>query len=213
MTFVERGGRGPSRTPIGITPLGGCTALGTSLPSTVRCPFAATYSSVTFKVKDGNDRVMGHTTAVKFFIYGGDGNDNLRGGWANDGIYGEDGNDYLFGDRGDDSIYGGDGNDVLVGGPGTQRGLSGDAGNDDLLDGSGDSVLRGDEGNDSIADSGGEDSIRGGSGNDTINARDSRRDRIDCGRGSRDRVIVDAREASSVQDMLDDGCEHIVRPR
>jgi RTX calcium-binding nonapeptide repeat (4 copies) len=213
LTFVDRGTFGRSRRPIGITPLGGCTALGTSLPSTVSCPFAATFRRVQFRLGDGNDRLTGHTTSVTLSIYGDRGNDILRGGAANDGLYGEDGNDTLFGNGGDDSMYGGRGDDILTGGAGTQRGISGEDGDDDILDGTGDSTLRGGEGNDSIADSGGEDNIEGGAGNDRISARDGRRDVIGCGRGSADRAVVDAREASTVQQMLDNGCESIVVPR
>jgi Ca2+-binding RTX toxin-like protein len=49
-------------------------------------------------------------------IFGGGGNDVIRGSYEADVFYGEAGNDYLFGSRGADLLYGGDGNDVLNGG-------------------------------------------------------------------------------------------------
>jgi|GEM_PF-259753 len=50
--------------------------------------------------------------------YGYDGNDVLRGGWANDTQYGGAGNDTLMGNYGDDVLVGGSGNDLLEGNEG-----------------------------------------------------------------------------------------------
>jgi hypothetical protein len=208
MTFVEEGtSGGRARRPIGIT-LGVCTLVD-DRPAAASCPFSVDLRRIQFHVGNGNDTVTGHTTDVELSIYGGDGNDTLRGGWARDGLYGEGGNDYLFGGRGDDSIYGGEGDDVLEGGAGTQRGLSGEDGNDSLIDREGNSTLRGGRGNDHIADDGGEDRIEGGAGNDVINARDGERDLVNCGPGGRDRTIVDNRDRVSGEH----GCESLIRPR
>ncbi|WP_158520982.1 choice-of-anchor Q domain-containing protein [Fuerstiella marisgermanici] len=76
-------------------------------------------------------------------IIGGDGDDHLFGGSANDILIGGDGDDKLYGGRGDDVLSGGDGNDklfgeeghdVLIGGAGRDK-LSGGSGNDLLIGG------------------------------------------------------------------------------
>ena len=81
-------------------------------------------------------------------MYGGAGEDELKGNSGNDLIYGGGGDDFLYGDCRDydfsiceyyhvhdehsggiDTIYGGDGNDLIVGGVGADD-LSGGAGAD-----------------------------------------------------------------------------------
>lgn len=85
----------------------------------------------------GNDTVnIG--IAHNAIVYGGNGNDILRGASAGDLLDGGDGNDQLFG---------GGGNDVLIGGDGADR-LSGGVGSDLLIGGSGADTLKGDSGND-----------------------------------------------------------------
>src|SRR5258708_1586781 len=49
-------------------------------------------------------------------LFGGDGNDTLTGGSANDLLFGQSGNDTLLGKGGDDLLFGGDRNRTLPGG-------------------------------------------------------------------------------------------------
>jgi hypothetical protein len=75
----------------------------------------------------GNDDIQ-VAGAVRFaaWLYGGDGNDRLKGGNAHD---------LLFGGLGNDNLLGGQGNDLLGGDAGADR-LVGEAGDDILIDGS-----------------------------------------------------------------------------
>ena len=100
------------------------------------------------------------------------GNDRLRGGLGNDTQDGGSGNDSIDGGAGNDQQSGGSGNDLLKGGTGFDV-MSGGPGNDRLIGGSGGDV------------------ISGGAGNDTIDARDHRRDEVNCGAGKHDRARVD----------------------
>jgi Ca2+-binding RTX toxin-like protein len=51
-------------------------------------------------------------------LYGGDGNDRLKGGKGADVLIGGEGNDHLNGHQGNDILVGGAGSDRLLGGPG-----------------------------------------------------------------------------------------------
>jgi Ca2+-binding RTX toxin-like protein len=62
-------------------------------------------------------------------VYGGAGNDILRGNGANNQLNGSGGNDILIGNAGFDGLYGGDGNDALYGGADGNN-LFGGLGND-----------------------------------------------------------------------------------
>ncbi len=73
-------------------------------------------------------------------IYGGNGNDNIRG------LGGED---YIEGNAGNDRIRGNDGNDTIYGQEGEDR-LSGGRGNDLLFGGTQGDELWGDQGNDTL---------------------------------------------------------------
>uniref|UniRef100_UPI00333EE051 calcium-binding protein n=1 Tax=Sandarakinorhabdus sp. TaxID=1916663 RepID=UPI00333EE051 len=97
-------------------------------------------------------------------IYGGNGNDQIGGGWGHSTIYGEAGNDRIS-TRGFAS--GGDGNDRLTGTSGSQQ-LFGDAGNDELLGGTEADVLDGGADNDEVKGEGGDDLLTGGSGIDLL---------------------------------------------
>ncbi|MEM5474120.1 VCBS domain-containing protein [Hoeflea sp. AS60] len=74
-------------------------------------------------------------------VFGGSGNDTLRGRGGNDEIHGGDGDDningnsnvdVLYGDAGDDTINGGGGNDTITGGTGADFILGG-GGNDTVI--------------------------------------------------------------------------------
>jgi glucose/arabinose dehydrogenase len=113
----------------------------------------------------------------------------LKGLAGDDRIDGLAGDDCLRGDGDDDLLRGAAGADVLMGGDGRDR-LVGGAGADRLLGASGRDRLDGGAGNDSLNGGRGPDVVAGGKGNDRIDARNRRRDRIDCGRG-RDTVLAD----------------------
>ena len=63
---------------------------------------------------DGNDTLDGSAADVRLELYGGAGNDTLRGGSKNDVLSGGDGNDYLSGGKGQDVMFGGSGADTFV---------------------------------------------------------------------------------------------------
>ena len=52
----------------------------------------------------------------------------------------------------------------------------------------------------------GKDKLFGGAGNDTLDARDGKRDTVDCGAGRRDLARVDRRDRVR-------RCERVKRPR
>jgi Ca2+-binding RTX toxin-like protein len=95
---------------------------------------AADLVSLTHKVTEGNDSLLGLR-----------GNDSFSGLGGDDLITGNDGNDVLLGDGGNDSLEGGAGNDTLEGGAGNDV-LFGDAGDDTFVVGR--------QGNDTIANYG-----------------------------------------------------------
>lgn len=159
----------------------------------------------------GDDRLTG--TAASETICGLAGDDVIFGLAGDDTLFGD-----LCGDpaaktpAGDDTLHGGAGNDALYGQGGNDR-LYGDSGRDRLLGGHGDNVLCGGTGRDTLDGGSGDDRItgdacfprpsrpgsraatvnryRGGAGNDTIDARNGRRETVDCGTGTRDVAIVD----------------------
>ncbi|MDE0391731.1 MAG: calcium-binding protein [Rhodospirillales bacterium] len=94
-------------------------------------------------------------------VFGGEGDDTLKGGDDPDDLYGEEGDDSLFGGEGADRLFGGEGNDTLDGGAGEDL-LVGGEGNDTLTGGAGADtfVFTPDHGDDTITDfSDGEDLI------------------------------------------------------
>ena len=142
---------------------------------------------------DGDDTLTGDALANA--ICGLLGNDTISGLAGNDRLFGDScgarapagGRDTLRGGNGDDRLYGGAGNDALDGGAGRDS-LDGGAGNDRLT--------------------GGRDpnAIKGGAGDDSVNARNGKRDTVDCGSGRRDSASVD--RADRVR-----GCEKVKRAR
>ena len=89
------------------------------------------------------------------YVFGGDGNDTIRG---------LGGNDDLFGDDGRDKLHGGAGNDWLEGGEG----------NDDLFGGDNNDFLWGEEGDDELFGDNNDDYLDGGEGADTLDGGDGR---------------------------------------
>lgn len=122
---------------------------------------------------DGNDVLRGSDSAV---FYGGNGNDRLVGGGGvwDLGPYGGPGNDTITGCATD--CYGGPGNDSLTGTDETNN-LYGEDGNDtlhgkgdadSLYGGKGNDRLYGDQGNDTLFGNSGNDALYGGTGTDKL---------------------------------------------
>jgi hypothetical protein len=139
----------------------------------------------------GNDILFGDLCNVKAKLAaaqaGTGGNDTLNGGTGNDTVYGAAGNDKLSGDDGNDKLFGGDGNDTLSGGKGN-----------DSLDGG--------NGNDKLTGGAGVNAYNGGAGNDSINARNGKKETVNCGTGKSDKATVD--KADKVK-----GCEQVKRAK
>ena len=129
----------------------------------------------------GNDDLNGGSAGDQ--LYGGDGNDTLRGFGGSDGLHGNagddtilggDGNDFLYGFTGADSLYGEAGNDVIIG----------DAGDDVIYAGDGDDDVYGNDGNDFIKGEAGSDDLFGQDGDDYIEGNDAN-DNLFGGEGAR----------------------------
>jgi probable HAF family extracellular repeat protein len=119
------------------------------------------------KATSGNDRLTG--TSARNVICGLGGNDTINGLPANDTLFG-DGCGVKA--KAFDAAAGADGNDTLNGGKGNDK-LYGAGGNDTLNGGPG------------------VNTYSGGRGNDTIDARNGRKETVDCGSGKKDVAIVD----------------------
>jgi Ca2+-binding RTX toxin-like protein len=148
----------------------------------------------------GNDILTG--AASPNVICGLGGNDTLNGLGGNDTLFGDacgakskaevaaaatGGNDALNGDNGNDKLYGAGGNDTLNGGKGNDK-LYGGRGNDKLVGGPG------------------VNTYSGGPGDDTINARNGKKETVDCGPGKKDVATVDKRDRTK-------GCEKVKRAK
>ena len=133
----------------------------------------------TIKGGYGNDDIDGQAGANTMYgeepghvtIVGGSYSDFIRGGTAqieNDTIYGGPGNDVLRGMEGDDDIYGEDGDDNIEGFNGADD-IWGGNGNDDIDGGDGADNIRGEGGNDVLKpiQDGFVDTVDGGTGTDT----------------------------------------------
>jgi hypothetical protein len=89
------------------------------------------------------------TVARNFKIYGGGGNDTIRGSARSDSLYGEAGRDSIVAGSYNDHLDGGDDNDTLDGGGSTDALYGGD-GDDTLIDTSDSGILDGGAGVDTI---------------------------------------------------------------
>lgn len=140
----------------------------------------------------GNDQIRGGAFRDRLFgnagedrLFGGGGGDVLTGGTGVDRLWGESGNDRLFGSGGGDALYGGKGNDVLHGQNGGDL-LNGAAGRDTLVGGQGQDTLLGHRGNDLLTGGSGKDVFlfHKNHGSDTITDFEIGRDIIQIGRGA-----------------------------
>lgn len=122
-------------------------------------------------------------------IMGTQGRDRIRGTAGNDVICALGGRDKISSGRGRDLIDAGKGGDVAKGGKGRDL-ILGLAGKD---------RLRGNKGGDRIGDGRGRGIVNGGRGADVISARDRRPDRIDGGRGKRDKAKVDRKRDRTIR--------------
>jgi Ca2+-binding RTX toxin-like protein len=153
-----------------------------------------------FGATNGNDKIKGTSAG-----------ETICGLLGNDVIKALGGNDVVFGDKcnvqaktagakaasgGNDTVHGGAGNDKIYGAAGADK-LTGGSGNDTLVGGAG---------NDKLDGGSGVNSYNGGPGNDTINARNGKRETIDCGPGKKDSATVD--KADTVR-----GCEKVKRAK
>ena len=110
------------------------------------------------------------------------------------------------------SLFGGPGHDVLTGGTHRDR-LFGEGGHDLVEGGVRHDELDGGPGNDRLVGGRGRDTLEGRAGSDTLEAREDRsageepkNDRVDCGKGRRDKATVDHRDAVR-------RCERVARDR
>ena len=143
------------------------------------------------RMAGGQDIYSGASGVVHGRVYGGAGDDQLRGGDAIDALLGEAGNDVLLGRGGDDQLTGGGGSDLLRGGNDDDT-LSGGKGADQLFGQNGDDGLSAHAGNDTLRGGRGDDLLSGGSGKDILDGgRDD--DRLTGGTGAD--VFVFARNA------------------
>lgn len=104
--------------------------------------------------QEGNNSIDALNSRLPVEMYGGNGNDSLKGGLNNDRLYGDEGNDSLFGDAGNDLLSDNGGNDTLIGGEGSDS-MFGGTGDDSYdVDNTGDVITeRVDQGNDTVKSS------------------------------------------------------------
>jgi Ca2+-binding RTX toxin-like protein len=140
------------------------------------------------------------------------GKDNLDGTAHADVICGLLGNDTINGLGGNDTLWGdacGDKVKALLGSAAVKDGkdtLNGGSGSDKLYGAGGNDKLSGGAGNDKLFGGGGTNKYSGGSGNDTVNARNKKKETVNCGSGKKDVAIVDKKDKVK-------GCEKVKRAR
>ncbi|MEO0360091.1 MAG: calcium-binding protein, partial [Pseudomonadota bacterium] len=113
----------------------------------------------------GDDTIRGF--AERDTLFGGDGDDALRGGIDNDRLRGDAGDDEARGQGGADRLFGQLGDDTLIGGLGEDT-LKGAADDDRLVGGGAADRLFGGIGDDRLNGSAGEDRLIGGAGDDFL---------------------------------------------
>lgn len=122
------------------------------------------------KVRIGSKTLKGFAADQQIVVYGLGGSDYIISNtkdFYSYTIFGGDGNDYIATGNADDTIAGEAGNDRITAGEGNNV-LSGGAGNDSLNARNGDDILDGGDGNDNMVSNGGNDTLLGGAGNDRM---------------------------------------------
>lgn len=119
----------------------------------------------------GGDDSFENSTSIPSRLLGGDGNDTLQGGSAEDIINGGRGDDILQGMESADRIIGSSGDDMIFGGEGGDR-LFGTSGANVIEGGTGDDLIFGGDDSDRIFGQDGIDSIFGLGGDDFLDAGD-----------------------------------------
>ncbi len=158
---------------------------------------------------DGNDWIRGLGGAD--IIDGGAGDDDIDGGVHGDYVLGGTGRDRIAGSFGNDRLFGGADDDTIDGGFGTDH-VRGEDGNDELIGGGGvgddlgggdgEDILRGsDNGADVMAGDAGRDLLFGNGGNDVLRGGDGD-DIIEGGAGD------DLIEGNAGVDVLLGGAQH-----
>lgn len=153
-------------------------------------------SEVTVYGGSGDDRITSMSGRNKYF-YGGPGDDVLEDSWTTSNgsawMDGGAGKDTLVDGPGFGRLVGRAGNDLISGGEGRDF-LRGSQGRDVLRGGQQEDRLRGEEGADTLIGGRERDRLKSGPGADRINARDTRKDLVDCGHslgGGPDRLTID----------------------
>jgi Ca2+-binding RTX toxin-like protein len=142
-------------------------------------------------------------------ITGTSGDDFILAYGGIDSVKGLAGNDLVDGYGGNDVIYGGPDSDGDTGDPSnpfSDLNLEGAEDSDVVYGGKGDDVIDA-ASNDNPDESAGPtvDRSIGGTGNDQINAADGNVDKINCGKGGRDLVVMDPTEGDTQR-----SCESVV---
>jgi Ca2+-binding RTX toxin-like protein len=151
-----------------------------------RCPIGGTMLRLSIKTGDGDDVVdLSRAEALASEVDAGAGNDRVQGTYLYNRLFGGPGNDTLKGgshSQSQDLLNGGDGDDELRGSPG----------GDTLIGGVGADRLSGGDGWDRLGGGAGADWLLGGGGSDTLIANDSASDHeIDCGGEEFDYAAID----------------------
>ena len=138
-------------------------------------------------------------------LFGGKGNDTLRGLEAGSRLHGAGGDDIVLGRSGDDVLAGGNGNDTVQGGAGDDI-LNGNRGDDTLIGGTGDDFLIGSTGADTFVFSAGDgdDTIRDFRANDVLDLSETSADFANVeevlasGTETADGLLIDLGEGDSL---------------
>jgi len=147
------------------------------------------WDHVTIKGQAGNDTIS-VTAGVAASLYGGDGNDSLKGGDEPDFFSGGNGVDVVDYSARTENLTIGIGTVADDGAAGEHDNVFNDvervyggSGNDSITGSAGDNALFGNGGNDTLTGGGGVDALFGGDGNDTLRAKDGVKDFVDGGAG------------------------------
>ncbi len=150
--------------------------------------------SIQLKTYRGDDRILAgggpglaSDSGAPLLIRAGAGDNTVAGSSFADSLNADSGNDLFRGRAGNDYLGPARGNDVLKGGTGNDE-MDGGAGNDKLVGGPG------------------KDEMIGKGGRDVFEARDGKKDTIDCGPG-KDKVFADRK------DKVKRSCEKVKRRR